>query len=177
MGFLRGDVSGLKQLDLFLRLFVVPFVVATIWIGVEARQNNSDYGELGMDNLTGIKYMVCVSAVSGGYALFGAVCLCLRWLLTKAWLFFVADQILAYLMVTSVAAQGEFLYLAYNGDREVSWSEACGSYSKLCTRLRMALGVHVVAAACFLALAVISGYRLFRRFEPPYVPSTTSTGQ
>ncbi|GFP81460.1 CASP-like protein 2d1 [Phtheirospermum japonicum] len=60
--------------------------------------------------------MVCISAISAGYVLFAAISSYLRCLLTKAWLFFVTDQVLAYLMVTSMTALGEFIYLAYNGD-------------------------------------------------------------
>ncbi|KAK6132872.1 hypothetical protein DH2020_033383 [Rehmannia glutinosa] len=168
MGF-RG--AHVKILDFSLRLFVIPFNVASIWIAVKNKQDNSDYGKLEFNNLIGLKYMVCISAISAGYALFAAVSSYLRCLLTKAWLFFVSDQVLAYLMVTSMAALGDFLYLAYNGDQVISWSEACASYGKFCSRLKLALGLHVISVCCFLVLAVISAYRVFRRFEPPFVPS------
>ncbi|KAI3466257.1 hypothetical protein Pfo_022920 [Paulownia fortunei] len=171
MGFLGGDVSDLKVLDFSLRLIVIPFNVASIWIAVSNHQDNSDYGKLEFNNLIGLKYMVCISAISAGYALFAAVSSFLRCLLTKAWVFFVTDQVLAYLMVTSLAALGEFLYLAYNGDQVVSWSQACASYGKFCSRLKIALALHVIAVCCFLVLAVISAYRVFKRFEPPFVPS------
>ncbi|GFP98149.1 CASP-like protein 2d1 [Phtheirospermum japonicum] len=168
MGFSGGDV---KILDFSLRLFVIPFNVASIWIAVNTQQDNTDYGKLGFNNLIGLKYMVCISAISAGYALFAAISSYLRCLLTKAWLFFVTDQILAYLMVTSMAALGEFIYLAYNGDRVVSWSRACGSYGNICSRLKVALALHAIAVCCFVVLAVISAYRIFRRFEPPLIPS------
>ncbi|KAI3456918.1 hypothetical protein Pfo_013581 [Paulownia fortunei] len=171
MGILGSDVSNLQVLDFSLRLFVIPFNAASIWVAVTNQQDNSTYGKLEFNNLVGLKYMVCISAISAGYALFAAVSSWLRCLVTKAWLFFVTDQVLAYLMVTSMAAQWEFLYLAYNGDRVVSWSEACASYGKFCNRLKLGLGLHVVAVCCFLVLAVISAYRVFRRFEPPFVPS------
>lgn len=74
-------------------------------------------------------------------------------------------------MVTSMAALVEFLYLTYNGDQVVSWSEACVSYGKFCSRVKIALILHVIAVCCFLGLAVISAYRVFRRFDPPFVPS------
>lgn len=80
-------------------------------------------------------------------------------------------QVLAYLMVTSLAAAVEFVYLAYNGDQVVSWSSGCGSYGKFCTRLAIALGLHVIGVVCFLVLAVLSAYRLFRKFDPPFLPS------
>lgn len=47
------------------------------------------------------------------------------------------EQIVAYLMVTSGTAVFEILYLAYNGDREVVWSEALSSYGKFCYRVKV----------------------------------------
>ncbi|KAM1100901.1 hypothetical protein ACFX2B_007234 [Malus domestica] len=75
----------------------------------------------------------------------------------------------AYLMVTSWAAVMEILSLAYKGDKTVSWSEACTSFGKFCSRMKVALVLHALALCCFLVLAVISAYRVFSMFEPPSV--------
>ena len=64
----------------------------------------------------------------------------------------------------------EMLYLAYNGDREVSWSEACNTYGRFCNRMKVAFVLHALALCCFLVLAVISAYRVFSMFEAPPVP-------
>lgn len=76
-------------------------------------------------------------------------------------------QVVAYLLVTSGAAVMEILYLAYKGDRIVSWSEACSSYGSFCSRLILALVLHALALCSFFVLAVISAYRVFSMFEPP----------
>ena len=81
-------------------------------------------------------------------------------------------QIVAYLMVTSGAAVMEILSLAYKGDRTVSWSEACTSYGKFCSRMKVALVLHALALCCFLVLAVISAYIAFSMFEPPSISDT-----
>ena len=70
-------------------------------------------------------------------------------------------------MVTSVAAVMELYYLAHEGDIEVSWSEACSSYGKFCSKVKLALILHVFALCCFLVLAVISAFRTFSVFDPP----------
>jgi hypothetical protein len=80
-------------------------------------------------------------------------------------------QIVAYLMVTSGAAVLEILYLAYNGSRGVSWSEACSYYGMFCSRMKLALVLHGLALCCFIALAVISAFRTFSMFEPPALSS------
>ncbi|KAJ6311700.1 NITRATE FORMATE IRON DEHYDROGENASE [Salix viminalis] len=161
----------LKLLDFSLRLSVIPLSVATIWLTVTNKQDNSMYGDLKYSNLTGLKYMVFISGICASYAFIAAVCTCIRCIVTKTWLFFVSDQIVAYLMVTSGAAVVEILYLAYNGDREVTWSEACTSYGKFCYRLKVAVILHALAFSCFVILAVISAYRAFSIFEPPLAPS------
>ncbi|KAL3503522.1 hypothetical protein ACH5RR_037971 [Cinchona calisaya] len=171
MGILEESVSGLKVFDCVLRLFVVPFSIAAIWLTLTNHQDNSSYGELVSSYFMGLRYMVYISGISAGYAFLAAVSLWVRSLVSKAWIFFVSDQVVAYLMVTSMAALGEILYLAYNGDQKVTWSEACTSFGMFCQRLKLILAFHVVALCCFLLLAVISAYRLFSRFDPPILPS------
>lgn len=77
------------------------------------------------------------------------------------------EQVMAYLLVTSVAAVLEMAYLAYKGDRGVTWSEACTSYGQFCGRMAVALALHAMAFCCFLVLAVISAFRVFSIFGPP----------
>ncbi|KAE9458248.1 hypothetical protein C3L33_09849, partial [Rhododendron williamsianum] len=161
------NIPTLKLLDFSLRLFVIPLSVASIWLTVTNQQDNSTYGKLGFSNLKSLRYMVCISAISAGYALVAAVSSWVKCLVNKAWVFFVSDQVVAYLLVTSGAAVMEILYLAYKGDRIVSWSEACSSYGSFCSRLIVALVLHALALCCFFVLAVISAYRVFSMFEPP----------
>nr|DAD35042.1 TPA_asm: hypothetical protein HUJ06_005682 [Nelumbo nucifera] len=69
------------------------------------------------------------------------------------------EQVVAYLMVTSVVAVVGILYLAYNGDRDVSWSEVCTFYGKFCSRAKVALVLHAYQVLlCFLGLTLISAY-------------------
>ncbi|KAG2689990.1 hypothetical protein I3760_09G166400 [Carya illinoinensis] len=79
--------------------------------------------------------------------------------------------IVACLIVASGAAVLEILYLAYNGDKEISWSEACSSYGRFCSRMKLALVLHALALWCLIVLAVISAYRTFIMSEPPSLPS------
>lgn len=80
-------------------------------------------------------------------------------------------QVAAYLMVTSIAATMEIYYLAYNGAREDSWSQACSSYGKFCSKVKLALILHMITFGCFFVLAIISAFRAFSVFDPPSVNS------
>ncbi|KAH7546733.1 CASP-like protein 2D1 [Ziziphus jujuba] len=165
-----NNIPALKLVDCSLRICVIPLSIATIWVTVTNHQDNSSYGKLDFSNLLGLKYIICISTVSAVYAFLAAVSSWVKYLVTKAWLFFISDQIVAYLLVTSGAAVLEILYLAYKGDREVSWSESCSAYGKFCSRMKVALVLHALVLCCFLVLAVISAYRVFSKFEPPHVP-------
>lgn len=74
---------------------------------------------------------------------------------------------MAYLMVTSGSAVSEVLYLAHEGDRNVSWSEVCSYYGMFCSKIKVSLALHFVALVCFIVLSLISAYRVFSKFEAP----------
>jgi len=82
----------------------------------------------------------------------------------------------AYLTITSVAAVTEIYYLAYNGAKEDSWSEACSSYDRFCGKVKLALILHAITFCCFFVLSVISAFRAFSVFDPPYVNSLQVQG-
>ncbi|KAL0886782.1 hypothetical protein Bca101_010765 [Brassica carinata] len=158
---------SLKLIDSCLRLSVIPLSVATIWLTVTIHQSNPDYGNLDYNSIMGLKYMVGVSAICGIYALLSTISSWVTRLVSKAWLFFVPDQVLAYLMTTSVAGATEIVYLLNKGDKTVTWSEVCSSYPHFCSKLTIALGLHVFVLFSFLFLSVISAYRAFSVFDPP----------
>nr|AFK41884.1 unknown [Lotus japonicus] len=165
----KNHLPMLKVFDSSLRLFAVPLSVATIWITVTNNQDNSIYGMLKYSNLLGLKYMVFVSALCAAYALVAAACSWVRYVVSKAWIFFISDQIVAYLLVTSVAASMEIHYLAYNGAKEDSWSEACSIYGRFCSKVKLAFILQMITFLCFIILAVISAFRAFSLFDPPFV--------
>ncbi|KAK9080662.1 hypothetical protein SSX86_000420 [Deinandra increscens subsp. villosa] len=167
MLILGEEVSTLKVVDSSLRLIVIPLSIASLWLTLTNHQENEIYGRLEFSNLKGLKFLVSITAISGGYALIAFVSSWVKRLMNKAWIFFVCDQVVAYLMVACVGSLGEILYLAYNGNQKVTWSEACSSYGKFCGRLNLILVVHFIALICFFVLSLISAFRVFTRFDPP----------
>lgn len=168
-----GHGQRLWQLNLLLRLIVLPCSAASIWAIVKSNQVNDTYGELEFSNLTGLKYLVWVNAISAGYALVSAILVYLR-LFKFDWPIFLLDQVTAYLMVTSGSAVVEILFLAHEGDKEVSWSEVCSYYGRFCSRTMLSLVFHLVALLCFLALSLVSAFRVFSKYEVP--PSAAAAG-
>ncbi|CAL1384612.1 unnamed protein product [Linum trigynum] len=163
----------LKLVDSSLRLTAIPLSVATLCLTVTNHQDNTDLGPVAYKNIQGLDYMAWISGICAAYALFAALTI---WFIkcsaSKPWLFFLFDQMITYLMVTSGAGVSEIVYLAYYGDRTVSWSEACRSYPSFCSRMKLAVILHALALFCFIAFTVISAYRAFSLFEPPSLASS-----
>ncbi|OAY64183.1 CASP-like protein 2D1 [Ananas comosus] len=160
-----------KFVEMALRICVVPLTVASILVMATNKQESDTYGKVEYNNLTGFKYLVCISAISAGYALASTLSSFLRFF-CKEWVLFLLDQVVAYLMVTSGSAVAEVVYLAEEGDREASWSEVCSYYGKFCYKTKVSLALHFMALVGFIALSLISAYRLFSKFDAPAVAST-----
>jgi uncharacterized protein (TIGR01569 family) len=72
-----------------------------------------------------------------------------------------------YLILAAGAASAELLYLAYNGDKEVTWSEACGVYGGFCSQARTSVAITFAAVLCYILLSLVSSYRLFSAYQAP----------
>ncbi|CAN1147085.1 CASP-like protein 2D1 [Linum perenne] len=166
-----APIGRLKLLDSSLRLTSIPLCVASLWLTVTNRQDNPELGPVSYFTIQGLSYMAWISGISAAYALISTLTIWIKCFVSRSWLFFVFDQIVTYLMVTSGAGVSEIIYLLYYGDLTVGWSEACRSYSKFCTRMELAVTLHALALLCFIILTVISAYRAFSCFEPPAIPS------
>nr|CAD1840978.1 unnamed protein product [Ananas comosus var. bracteatus] len=140
-----------KFVEMALRICVVPLTVASILVMATNKQESDTYGKVEYNNLTGFKYLVCISAISAGYALASTLSSFLRFF----W-----------------SAVAEVVYLAEEGDREASWSEVCSYYGKFCYKTKVSLALHFMALVGFIALSLISAYRLFSKFDAPAVAST-----
>ncbi|KAG1368334.1 CASP-like protein 2D1 [Cocos nucifera] len=160
----------LRFLDFSLRLSVIPLSVASLWLMASNKQASDAYGKVEFSNLSGLKYLVGINAIATGYAIASVLLLCLR-CFNSDWPLFISDQVMAYLMVTAGSAVAEVLYLAYEGDRDVSWSEVCSYYGMFCGKIKVSLALHFVALVCFVVLSLISAYRIFSKFEAPSVLS------
>jgi len=84
-------------------------------------------------------------------------------------------QASACLLVTSASAAAELLQLARRGDREVSWGEVCSYFGRFCGKATVSLALHAAALACFVALSLVSAFRVFS--STPCHPPPDADGQ
>ncbi|RLM79267.1 CASP-like protein 2D1 [Panicum miliaceum] len=157
--------------ELALRLCVVPLAVASLWEMATNRQADDTYGEVRFSDLSGFTYLVGINAVTAAYAVASILLSPFKSFAQYDWLVLVLDQASAYLLVTSASAAAEVLQLARHGDRDVSWGEVCSYFGRFCGRATVSLALHAAALACFVALSLVSAYRVFSRCHPPGVVS------
>ncbi|XP_042422573.1 CASP-like protein 2D1 isoform X2 [Zingiber officinale] len=141
--------NSLRFLELSLRLVATPLCAASLWLTVVNKQTSDSYGNVAFNNLSGL----------------------------RDWILLIVDQLVAYLMVTSGSAAAEVLYLAREGDRKASWSEACSYFGRFCDRIKGSLALHLAALLSFIALALVSAYRVFSKFEAPSVSTTKEAAE
>ncbi|KAF0892607.1 hypothetical protein E2562_017326 [Oryza meyeriana var. granulata] len=123
------------------------------------------------------RYLVYANGLCAAYSLASAFYIAVPRpaTLSRSWIVFLLDQVFTYLILAAGAASAELLYLAYNGDKEVTWSEACGVFGSFCRQARTSVAITFGSVACYILLSLISSYRLFSAYDPPQ-PSLGNKG-
>ncbi|KAL6888228.1 hypothetical protein ACP4OV_009254 [Aristida adscensionis] len=163
----KATVAAFRVPEMALRLCVIPLAVASLWEMATNTQADDTYGEVAFYNLSGFKYLVGINAIAVAYAVASIVLSFFKSRGQYDWLIFLLDQAVAYLLVTSAAAAAEVVELARRGEREVSWGEVCSYFGRFCGKATVSLALHAAALACFVALSLLSAFRLFRNCPPP----------
>ncbi|XP_030525367.2 CASP-like protein 2A1 [Rhodamnia argentea] len=149
---------------------VVPIGLCLTALVMMLRDSESnDYGSLSYSDLGAFRYLVHVNGICAGYSLLSAVILVMPRppTMSRAWTFFLLDQVLTYATLAAGAVSTEVLYLSYKGDEATAWSAACASFGGFCRKATVSVAMTLAAVACYVALSLLSSYRLFSRFDAP----------
>ncbi|XP_024522667.1 CASP-like protein SELMODRAFT_431320 [Selaginella moellendorffii] len=76
------------------------------------------------------------------------------------WMVFLADQLLAYAMLSAAAASAEVAYLAKNGQVSSGWFAVCNAFSGFCNKVGVALVLSFFSVIPLAINAFISAYHL-----------------
>ncbi|PSS05889.1 CASP-like protein [Actinidia chinensis var. chinensis] len=160
--------TGMRTAETLLRLVPMGLCIAALVVMLKNSQTN-DFGSLSYSNLGAFRYLVHANGICAGYSLLSAVVAAVPRpsTMSRAWTFFLLDQILTYIILTAGAISTEVVYLAYMGDEAVTWSVACGSYGSFCRRAVAAIAVTFGVVFCYAVLSLISSYRLFSKYDAP----------
>ncbi|CAN8312362.1 unnamed protein product [Cochlearia groenlandica] len=166
---------GIRTAETMLRLAPVGLCVAALVVMLKDSQTN-ELGSLSYYNLTAFRYLVHANGICAGYSLLSAAILAMTHsssTLPRVWTLFCLDQILTYVVLAAGAASSEVLYLAYNGDDTITWSDACSSYGSFCRRATASVVITFVVVCFYVVLSLVSSYKLFTRFDPPAIVDST----
>lgn len=179
-GMLAGELSSaegrVRPLETLLRAAPLGLCVAAMAVMLRDTQTN-EYGTVSYSDLGGFKYLVYANGLCAAYSLVSAFYTAVPRpaTLARSWIVFLLDQVFTYLILAAGAASAELLYLAYNGDKEVTWSEACGVFGGFCRQARTSVAITFGSVLCYILLSLISSYRLFSAYDAP-VPSLGNKG-
>ncbi|GJN27938.1 hypothetical protein PR202_gb16006 [Eleusine coracana subsp. coracana] len=165
-----GDSAAarVRPVETLLRAAPLGLCVAAMAIMLRDKQSN-DFGTVAYSDLGGFKYLVIANGLCAAYSLCSAFYTAVPrpTTLSRSWIVFLLDQVFTYLILAAGAASAELLYLAYNGDKEVTWSEACGVFGSFCHQARTSVVITFASVVCFVLLSLLSSYRLFSSYEAP----------
>ncbi|KAF8026033.1 hypothetical protein BT93_F2757 [Corymbia citriodora subsp. variegata] len=156
---------------------VVPMGLCVTALVMMLRNSvSNDYGSLSYSDLGAFRYLVHANGICAGYSLLSAIIVAMPRppTMSRAWTFFILDQVFTYAILAAGAVSTEVLYLAYKGDAAITWSSACGSFGGFCHKATASVAITLAAAACYAVLSLMSSYRLFSRFDAP-VACTSKT--
>ncbi|KAL3636946.1 hypothetical protein CASFOL_019245 [Castilleja foliolosa] len=168
--------TTMRTAETLLRILPVALCVAALVIMLKDSQTN-DYGSLSYSDLGAFRYLVHASGVCAGYSLLSAVVSAVPrpTTMSRAWGFFLLDQLFTYIILAAGAISTEVVYLAYKGDASITWSKTCGSFGGFCRKATASVVITFIVTLCYAGLSLISSYRLFSKYDAP-VSYSTNTG-
>ncbi|XWS27473.1 hypothetical protein CRYUN_Cryun26dG0118200 [Craigia yunnanensis] len=167
--------TSMRTAETMLRLVPMALGVAALVVMLKNSQSN-EFGSVSYSDLGAFRYLVHANGICAGYSLLSAIIAAMPRPSTmpRAWIFFLLDQILTYIILAAGAVSMEVLYLANKGDVTITWSAACGTFFGFCHKATTSVIITFIVVICYAVLSLISSYRLFSKFDGPVnYPSKT----
>ncbi|KAL6350225.1 hypothetical protein AAG906_004168 [Vitis piasezkii] len=163
-----GNKSSMRTVETLLRLVPVALCTVSLVVMLKNSQTN-DFGSLSYSDLGAFRYLVHANGICAGYSLLSAIFTAMPRppTMSRAWTFFLLDQVLTYLILAAGAVSTEVVYLAYKGDEAVTWSDACSSFGGFCQKTTASISITFVTVLCYAVLSLISSYKLFSKYDAP----------
>lgn len=161
-----------KRFELLFRVTPLALCIAAMAIMLKNKQSNQ-YGALHYSDIGGLKYLVYANGICAVYSILSLLGFVFStgvdYSRTRAWIMFILDQALTYVILTAGVCGIEIMDLAYQGNEQVSWSRVCVSYGEFCNNARASVLITMAVLVCFMVLSLLSAHRLFIKYEAPRV--------
>ncbi|KAK3002625.1 hypothetical protein RJ639_020466 [Escallonia herrerae] len=160
--------TRMRTAETLLRVLPMALCVVALLVMLKDSQSN-DFGSLSYSSLGAFRYLVHANGICAGYSLLSAIVAAVPRpsTMSRAWTFFLLDQVLTYLILAAGAVSLEVVFLAYNGDKAITWSEACVSFGGFCHKATASIVITFGVVICYVVLSLISSYRLFSKYDAP----------
>ncbi|KAH9305297.1 hypothetical protein KI387_009701, partial [Taxus chinensis] len=124
-----------KWVERGLRIAAVGLCVAALVAMVKSKQLN-DYGTLHYNYVAAFKYLTYANGICAVYSVLSAFNSAVPQFcsLSRAWIVFSFDQAFTYLILIAGAVATEVLYLAHEGDEQITWYKMCPYYGRFCNK-------------------------------------------
>ncbi|MCD9559468.1 hypothetical protein HAX54_017427 [Datura stramonium] len=163
---MKINSSSMRTAEIILRLLPMGLCVVALVIMLKNSQTN-EYGSLSYSDLGTFQVLVHANGICAGYSLLSAIVAAVPRPITmsRAWTFFLLDQILTYVILAAGAVSTELVYLAYKGDTAVTWSESCGSFGGFCHRATASVSITFIVSLCYAGLSLLCSAMTFQPIE------------
>eukprot|EP00249_Psilotum_nudum_P020411 c2768_g1_i1 orf=330-863(+) len=128
------------------------------------------YHKATFTDLNALRVSVIVIGIAAGYSCLQSIRCVLglfNYNTSKAlpicWCFFLLDQAMSYLLLSSAAATAEASYLSEQANTHLGWGKVCNFFRAFCYQMGAGLVVEFILTMELAATAVLSAYLLFRR--------------
>ncbi|XP_050220337.1 CASP-like protein 2A1 [Mercurialis annua] len=166
----EDENDPMRTAETILRLIPMALCVSALVLMLKNSQTN-DFGSVSYSDLGAFRYLVHANGICAGYSLLSAIIVAMPRpsTMSRAWTFFLLDQVLTYAVLAAGAVSVEVLYLARKGDTAITWSAACTSFGGFCHKATASASITFAVVACYAMLSLVSSYKLFSRFGAPDV--------
>uniref|UniRef100_J3LKZ5 CASP-like protein n=2 Tax=Oryza brachyantha TaxID=4533 RepID=J3LKZ5_ORYBR len=81
-----------------------------------------------------------------------------------AWAIFSCDQVMAYIVISAVAAAMEAALIGKYGQPEFQWMKTCHLYKRFCAQAGGGVACAIAASVNMVGVALLSAFNLFRLY-------------
>ncbi|XP_028800381.1 CASP-like protein 2B2 [Neltuma alba] len=163
-----------RTVELVLRCVIVALgILAAVLVATDSQVKEifSIRKRAKFTDMKVLVFVVVVNGIAAGYSLIQglrcAVSMVAATLLFSkplAWVIFLADQVMAYVTVSAVAAALQSAVFAKVGQTELQWMKICNMYGRFCNQVGEGIASALVASLSMVVLSCISAFSLFRLY-------------
>ncbi|XP_028755554.1 CASP-like protein 2B2 [Neltuma alba] len=163
-----------RTVELVLRCVIVALgILAAVLVATDSQVKEifSIRKRAKFTDMKVLVFVVVVNGIAAGYSLIqGLRCavsmVAATVLFSKplAWVIFLADQVMAYVTVSAVAAALQSAVFAKVGQTELQWMKICNMYGRFCNQVGEGIASALVASLSMVVLSCISAFSLFRLY-------------